>query len=80
MPLLVMLGSKACKLYQVSVGPVVIRTGFGRTDPCSNLRNTLRRGMKPNHPKLGLDPDVARRVNRMQTQKKKACKLCNHIM
>ena len=46
-------------------------TGFGRTDSCSNPRNTLGRGMEPNHPELGLDPNVARRVNRVQTPKKK---------
>ena len=45
-------------------------TGFGRTDSCSNPRNILERGMEPNHPELGLDPDVARRVNRVQTPKK----------
>ena len=56
--------------YQVSVGPVVMGTGFGRTDPCLNPRNTLGRGMEPNHPELGLDPDVARRVNQVQTPKK----------
>ena len=57
-------------VYQVSVGPVVMGTGFGRTDSCSNPRNTLGRGMEPNHPELGLDSDVARRVNRVQTPKK----------
>ena len=41
-----------------------------RTDPCSNPRNTNRRGMEPNHPELGLDPDVARMMNRVQTPKK----------
>ena len=51
--------------------PVVMGTGFGRTDPCSNPRNTLGREMEPNHPEFGLDPDVARRVNRVQTHKKK---------
>ena len=56
---------------QVSVGLVVMGTGFGRTDSCSNPRNTLGRGMAPNHPELGLDPDVTRRVNRVQTPKKK---------
>ena len=40
---------------QVSVGPVVMGTGFGRTYSCSNPRNTLGRGMEPNHPELGLD-------------------------
>ena len=50
---------------------MVMGTGFGRTDSCSNPRNTLGRGMEPNHPELGLDPDVARRVNRVQTPKKK---------
>ena len=47
-----------------------MRTGFGRRDPCSNPRNTLGRGMEPNHLELGLDPDVPRRVNRVQTPKK----------
>ena len=45
-------------------------TGFGKTYPCSNPRNTLGGEMEPNHPELGLDPDVARRVNRVQTFKK----------
>ena len=63
--------------YQVSVGPVVMEADFGRTDPCPNPRNTLGRGMEPNHPELGLDPDVSRRVNRMQTPKKQKQKNSN---
>ena len=46
-------------------------TGFRRTDPCSNPRNTPGRGMELNHPELRLDPDIARRVNQVQTPKKK---------